>query len=113
MPSQDSQTNFALMRERILATQGKQYWRSLEELADSDEFQEFIAREYGIAPELARGTYEKVARVLSRDGTTAPELIREEIEDNKERLGVSMDVPVAQVADFTLLQQTQRELGPR
>ena len=46
MPSQDSQTNFALMRERILATQGQQYWRSLEELADSDEFHEFIKREY-------------------------------------------------------------------
>ena len=83
---------------------------TMDEERDSAEF---IAREYGIAPELARGTYEKVARVLSRDGTTAPELIREEIEDNKERLGVSMDVPVAQVADFTLLQQTQRELGPR
>jgi MoCo/4Fe-4S cofactor protein with predicted Tat translocation signal len=46
MPSQDSQTNFALMRDRILATQGQQYWRSLEELADSEEFHEFIQREY-------------------------------------------------------------------
>jgi MoCo/4Fe-4S cofactor protein with predicted Tat translocation signal len=46
MPSKESQTNFALMRERILAAQGKQYWRSLEELADTDEFQEFLAHEY-------------------------------------------------------------------
>jgi MoCo/4Fe-4S cofactor protein with predicted Tat translocation signal len=46
MPSQESQTNFALMRERILAAQGKEYWRSLEELADTDEFHEFLRREY-------------------------------------------------------------------
>jgi molybdopterin-containing oxidoreductase family iron-sulfur binding subunit len=46
MPSKESQTNFALMRERILAAQGKQYWRSLEELADTEEFREFVAREY-------------------------------------------------------------------
>jgi NitT/TauT family transport system substrate-binding protein len=83
---------------------------TMDEERDSAEF---IAREYGIAPELARGTYEKIARVLSRDGTTAPELIREEIEDNKERVGVSADVPIAQVVDFTQLEQARCELGPR
>ncbi|MDX6693273.1 MAG: hypothetical protein QOF02_876 [Blastocatellia bacterium] len=49
MPSQDSQTNFALIRERVLANQerqGKDYWRSLEELADTDDFREFVEREY-------------------------------------------------------------------
>lgn len=46
MPSQDRHINFALMRDRILATQGKEYWRSLEEFADTDEFHEFIQREY-------------------------------------------------------------------
>jgi molybdopterin-containing oxidoreductase family iron-sulfur binding subunit len=35
------------MRDRILAEQnGKQYWRSLEELADTPEFREFVEREY-------------------------------------------------------------------
>ncbi|MDT5120583.1 MAG: hypothetical protein QOC96_65 [Acidobacteriota bacterium] len=47
MPSNDRHINFALMRDRILANQnGKQYWRSLEELADTPEFQEFVEREY-------------------------------------------------------------------
>ena len=46
MPSEDSKKNFALMRERILASQGKEYWRSLEEFADTGEFREFISREY-------------------------------------------------------------------
>jgi molybdopterin-containing oxidoreductase family iron-sulfur binding subunit len=36
------------MRDRVLANQngGKQYWRSLEELADTPEFREFVEREY-------------------------------------------------------------------
>jgi MoCo/4Fe-4S cofactor protein with predicted Tat translocation signal len=51
MPSKDRHINFALMRDRVLAAQdgkqdGKQYWRSLEELADSPEFREFVEREY-------------------------------------------------------------------
>ncbi|HEX8843638.1 MAG TPA: TAT-variant-translocated molybdopterin oxidoreductase [Pyrinomonadaceae bacterium] len=49
MPSKDRHINFALMRDRILANQdggGREYWRSLEELADSPEFREFIEREY-------------------------------------------------------------------
>src|SRR5258705_10649529 len=52
--SEDRHINFKLMRERILAEQsgqdvrtpGKSYWRSLEELADSPEFREFVDREY-------------------------------------------------------------------
>ncbi|HEY0379962.1 MAG TPA: TAT-variant-translocated molybdopterin oxidoreductase [Pyrinomonadaceae bacterium] len=48
MTSKDSHKNFSLMRERILAEQngGPQYWRSLEELADTPEFREFVEREY-------------------------------------------------------------------
>ncbi len=35
------------MRDRVLSSQdGKSYWRSLEELADSPEFHEFVQREY-------------------------------------------------------------------
>src|SRR2546423_329080 len=49
MPGIDSEKNFRLLRERVLAAQegdGKRYWRSLEELADTPEFQEFMLREY-------------------------------------------------------------------
>ncbi|HUE84415.1 MAG TPA: TAT-variant-translocated molybdopterin oxidoreductase [Pyrinomonadaceae bacterium] len=47
MASNDRHINFALMRDRILAQQdGKNYWRSLEELSDSPEFHEFVQREY-------------------------------------------------------------------
>jgi molybdopterin-containing oxidoreductase family iron-sulfur binding subunit len=46
MPSQDSKQNFALLRNRILAQEGKEYWRSVEEFVDAPEFEEFVKREY-------------------------------------------------------------------
>src|SRR5215210_3823491 len=59
MSSTDRHINFALMRDRILADQngkpeeqdGKLYWRSLEELADTEEFREFVSREFPQAAE--------------------------------------------------------------
>src|SRR6476619_36697 len=52
--SEDRHINFKLMCQRVLAEQGgtdvpasgKKFWRSLEELADSPEFCEFVEREY-------------------------------------------------------------------
>ncbi len=46
MPSKDSKTNFALLRDRILEKDGKDYWRSVEEFVDAPEFEEFVKREY-------------------------------------------------------------------
>ncbi len=46
MPSKDSKTNFALLRNRILQKEGKDYWRSVEEFVDAPEFEEFVKREY-------------------------------------------------------------------
>ncbi|HXG85147.1 MAG TPA: TAT-variant-translocated molybdopterin oxidoreductase, partial [Pyrinomonadaceae bacterium] len=46
MPSKDSKSNFALLRNRILEKEGKDYWRSVEEFVDAPEFEEFVKREY-------------------------------------------------------------------
>ncbi|HEX6718624.1 MAG TPA: TAT-variant-translocated molybdopterin oxidoreductase, partial [Pyrinomonadaceae bacterium] len=53
MSDSERHINFKLMRDHILALQetetartGKKYWRSLEELADSTVFREFVAREF-------------------------------------------------------------------
>lgn len=46
MPSKDSKTNFALLRDRILEKSGKDYWRSVEEFVDAPEFEEFVKQEY-------------------------------------------------------------------
>src|SRR6202171_6326850 len=50
----DRHINFKLLRDRVLgagsadvsSASGKQYWRSLEELADSPVFKEFVQREF-------------------------------------------------------------------
>src|SRR6266446_588341 len=56
----DRHINFKLLRDRILgagsadvssASSRKQYWRSLEELADSPVFEEFVQREFPQAAE--------------------------------------------------------------
>src|SRR3982751_3979626 len=46
MPSPESKQKFALLRDRILSQDGKEYWRSVEEFVDAPEFAEFVAREY-------------------------------------------------------------------
>ena len=53
MSDSDRHINFKLMRDHILALQddetprsGRKYWRSIEELADSPVFREFVAREF-------------------------------------------------------------------
>jgi MoCo/4Fe-4S cofactor protein with predicted Tat translocation signal len=50
--SNDRHINFKILRDRILgngkskSTNGKKYWRNLEELADSPAFEEFVRREF-------------------------------------------------------------------
>jgi MoCo/4Fe-4S cofactor protein with predicted Tat translocation signal len=46
MTSKDSKTNFALLKNKILSQNGKNYWRSVEEFVDAPEFGEFVSREY-------------------------------------------------------------------
>src|SRR4051795_6071457 len=46
MPISESSKTFASIREKILALEGKQYWRSLEEHADTPEFRKLVAEEY-------------------------------------------------------------------
>lgn len=66
MSESDRHINFKLMRDHILALQdadaprsGKKYWRSLEELADTPAFREFVAREF---PQQAEGWNDPVER---------------------------------------------------
>jgi molybdopterin-containing oxidoreductase family iron-sulfur binding subunit len=44
--SEDTNLHAAELRERLASTRGRQYWRSLEELADTDEFRELVHREF-------------------------------------------------------------------
>jgi len=46
MPSPENKQKFASLRDMILSQNGKDYWRSIEEHADTPEFREFISEEY-------------------------------------------------------------------
>ncbi|HSB79926.1 MAG TPA: TAT-variant-translocated molybdopterin oxidoreductase, partial [Candidatus Methylomirabilis sp.] len=47
-PNQESShvMNLGAIRERLAAARGQEYWRSLEELAETEGFQEFLHREF-------------------------------------------------------------------
>src|ERR1700678_1292806 len=45
-PSKRKQLDLATAKEQIEGTTGPEYWRSLQELAGSDEFQEMLHREF-------------------------------------------------------------------
>src|ERR1700683_1212399 len=45
-PTKRKQLDLASAREQIEDTTGPEYWRSLEELAGSEEFQEMLHREF-------------------------------------------------------------------
>ena len=66
MSDSDRHINFKLMRDHILALQdaetprgGKKYWRSLDELADSPVFRDFVAREF---PQQAESWHDPIER---------------------------------------------------
>ena len=66
MSGSDRHINFKLMRDHILASQdgetsrgGKKYWRSLEEIADTPVFREFVSREF---PQQAEGWDDPIER---------------------------------------------------
>lgn len=46
MTKRNGQVDFASLRAGLSHRQGRQYWRSLEELAQTDTFQEFLYREF-------------------------------------------------------------------
>ena len=44
--SDDKTIDLASIRARLAGTEGKQYWQSLEELADSPSFKALVQREF-------------------------------------------------------------------
>lgn len=65
MPSQDSNQNFAQMRDKILSQSGKDYWRSVDEFVDAPEFADFVKGEFPLQAEnwddsLSRRSFVKV-----------------------------------------------------
>src|SRR5438067_12562569 len=45
-PRKDLSAKLGLLQERLGSARGKQYWRTMEELADSEAFQELLRQEF-------------------------------------------------------------------
>ncbi len=71
MPSKDISKNFASMREKILSESGKDYWRSIDELAETPEFEEFVKREYPLHSEDWNNSFNRRTFVKLMGGTLA------------------------------------------
>jgi MoCo/4Fe-4S cofactor protein with predicted Tat translocation signal len=54
-----SRLDLASIRERLASSRGQEYWRCLEELSDSEEFHEWLKREF---PQQTAGFLESVSR---------------------------------------------------
>jgi molybdopterin-containing oxidoreductase family iron-sulfur binding subunit len=71
------QLDLATIRARLAATRGQQYWRSLEELADIEEFRELLRREFPrqasvwLDPVSRRGFLQLMAASLALAGLSA------------------------------------------
>ena len=71
MPSKDIRQNFASLREKILSENGKDYWRSIDELADTPEFAELVKREYPVQSEDWNSSFSRRSFVKLMGGTLA------------------------------------------
>jgi len=54
-----SRLDLAAIRERLAASRGQEYWRCLEELADSEEFHKFLKQEF---PQQTAGCFDEFNR---------------------------------------------------
>src|SRR4026208_2070922 len=75
--SADRTFDLASIRARLAATSGRQYWQSLEELADTEAFRDFVKRELpgpasaGLAPVGRRGFLKLMGASIALAGATA------------------------------------------
>ena len=61
--------------------------------------------------DVATATYEGVVKVYNEDPSACEKGLRVMIEERKTTLKVTRDVPLSEVADLSLIRETQREMG--
>jgi ABC-type nitrate/sulfonate/bicarbonate transport system substrate-binding protein len=72
---------------------------------------QFIMEWLKVNREVATATYEGVAKVYNEDVNVCEKGLRLTIEERKQTLKINRDVPLSEVADLSLIRETQRELG--
>jgi NitT/TauT family transport system substrate-binding protein len=71
---------------------------------------QFIVEWLKVNKEVATATYEGVSKVYNEDPTVCEKGLRVMIEERKQILKITRDVPLSEVADLSLLREAQREL---
>jgi NitT/TauT family transport system substrate-binding protein len=66
-----------------------------------------------VSPDLAAATYDSTVKAVTQDGSIPEEGLKLVIEQARSELKISRDIQPAEVAEFAILKQAQRELGLR
>jgi ABC-type nitrate/sulfonate/bicarbonate transport system substrate-binding protein len=72
---------------------------------------QFIMEWINVNKEIATTTYDGVVKVYNEDPSVCEKGLRVMIEERKQSLKISRDVPLGEVADLSLIREAQRELG--
>ncbi len=78
---------------------------------DRDGTIQFIMEWLKVNREVATATYDGVFRVYNEDPAICEKGLRVMIEERKQTLKITRDVPLSEVADLSLLREVQREMG--
>jgi ABC-type nitrate/sulfonate/bicarbonate transport system substrate-binding protein len=115
----DMPENGLSVSDRKLAEQPELVKRALRALLDAVSFIErepaeaarILAQWTGVEERQALPQIELLLPALSPDLTVAESAVREVIEAEKASAGITRDVPVSEMSNFTLLQEVLRERG--
>ena len=72
---------------------------------------QFITEWLKVNREVAAETYDGVSKVYNEDVNLCEKGLRVTIEERKQTLKITRDVPLSEVADLSLLREVQREMG--
>ena len=72
---------------------------------------QFIMEWLKVNREVATATYDGVSKVYNEDPSVCEKGLRVMIEERKQTLKITRDVPLSEVADLSLLREVQREMG--
>jgi hypothetical protein len=64
-------------------------------------------------PEHAYASYDSTVKVISVDGSIPDDGLKILIDQAKRDVKVTRDVPLSEIADFSILREVQKELGLR
>lgn len=73
--------------------------------------QEILMRWLKLDREIARKSYERSLAVVSKDGTADEEAIKNQIKLSRDRVAPGREISEAQIIDYSLLREVQKELG--